>query len=235
MRSVSELLSDDSAWPLVESWIKEAANEVRVLPTERARGEATLHAIQVTTRSPLGAVALETGGLLVDHGWIRILGSGSTTMSASLGTWNGLEEPAQLEEIENALVVANDAAGGLFALNGGAFDGESGSAFYFAPDTVEWFDMMMSYSGFLQWACSGDVSRFYESLRWDGWQHEIARATADQGFALYPPPFTKEGSPIGNARRSLVPIAELCAYYRECARQLSELPEGATFRFAFGD
>jgi hypothetical protein len=76
VRPLHELLSDDPAWPLIDSWINDAANDVRVVPTDRGRGEETLQALQVTTRSPLGAVALETGGLLVDHGWVRILGAG---------------------------------------------------------------------------------------------------------------------------------------------------------------
>lgn len=235
MRQLSELLSDEPAWPLVESWIAEAVNDVRVLPTDRERSEETLHLLQVTTRSPMGAIALETGGLLVDHGWIRVLGAGGQAMSSSLASWNGLHATREIEPIENALVVANDAVGGLFALNGGAFAGESGSVFYFAPDTLDWLDTTMGYSGFLEWACAGDLARFYEELRWEGWEDDAAQASADQGFALYPPPFTKEGKPLEQASRRLVPIFELCSHYRDCARQLAELPESATFRIDFGD
>jgi len=235
VRPLGELISDEPAWPLVESWVAEAANDVRVLPTDRERGEETLHLLQVTTRSPLGAVALETGGLLVDHGWIRILGAGCETMRSSLASWNGLHATREIEPIDNALVIANDAVGGLFALNGGAFDGEPGSVFYFAPDTVDWLDTSMGYSGFLQWACTGDIARFYDELRWEGWERDVAQASADQGFALYPPPFTKKGKPVGHAHRRPVPIFELCAHYRDYARQIAELPEGAAFRIDFKD
>ena len=131
--------------------------------------------------------------------------------------------------------MANDAAGGLLALNGGAFSGELGSVFYFAPDTLDWLDTVMSYSGFLQWSCAGDVSRFYQELRWEGWKAEVSQASPDQGFALHPPPFSAEGKPVTQARRDLVPITELCAFYRECARQIAELPEGASFRIKFTD
>jgi hypothetical protein len=204
-----------------------------VLPTDRERGEETLRLLQVTTGSPLGAVALETGALLVDHGWVRVLGAGAETMGLSLASWNGLHARREIEPIDNALVVANDAVGGLFALNGGAFDGEPGSVFYFAPDTLDWLDMSMGYSGFLQWVCSGDLVRFYQELRWEGWEDDVSHASADQGFALYPPPFAKEGKSVGQAHRKLVPMTELYGVYREYARRLAELPAGATFRIEF--
>jgi hypothetical protein len=180
--------------------------------TEAPR-EETLQALQVTTRSPLGAVALETGCLLVDHGWIRTLGGGGEAMTSSRARWNGLLTARDIEPIDNAIVVANDAVGGLLALNGGAFHGAPGSVFYFAPDTLDWLDASMGYSGFLQWACAGDLSRFYDELRGEGWEDDIAAASPDQGFALYPPPFAKEGKPVRQAHRKLVPIAELCACY----------------------
>jgi hypothetical protein len=74
MRDLADLLSPDPAWPLVLSWVREARHQVEVLPVERARAEDVLVALQVTTRSPMGALALETGGLLVGGGWLRILG-----------------------------------------------------------------------------------------------------------------------------------------------------------------
>jgi hypothetical protein len=75
-RELRELVNqDEPAWPLVQKWISEATNPVEVLPTGPVRSEALL-ATQVTTRSPMGAIIYETGGLLVDHGWVRVLGSG---------------------------------------------------------------------------------------------------------------------------------------------------------------
>jgi hypothetical protein len=70
MRTLHELLNTaEPAWPLVQSWLREATNALEVLPpSDPARAEA-LVATQVTTCSPIGAVIYETGGLLVDHGW----------------------------------------------------------------------------------------------------------------------------------------------------------------------
>src|SRR5581483_8902470 len=69
MRSLPELVdAADPARPLVEQWIREARRPVEVLTTERHRREQALLTLQVTTRSPMGALAYQTGGLLIDHG-----------------------------------------------------------------------------------------------------------------------------------------------------------------------
>ena len=86
MRPLEDLISDEPAWPLIESWLAEATNRAVVRPATRDDGEAVLVRLQVTTRSPFGAVALETGGILIDHGWMRLLGSGSPKLRATAST-----------------------------------------------------------------------------------------------------------------------------------------------------
>lgn len=74
-RPLEELLATDTPpWPLLRGWVAAAKNQVQVLPAGPDAG-SDLHALQVTARSTLGAVVHETGGLLVDHGWVRLLGS----------------------------------------------------------------------------------------------------------------------------------------------------------------
>ena len=36
----------------------------------------------------MGAVIFETGGILIDEGWLRILGSGHPRLPRSLPDWN---------------------------------------------------------------------------------------------------------------------------------------------------
>ena len=63
------------AWTLVQRWIARAANDVAVLPAaRREERRAVLEALGVTERSVLGALAVNTGGLTIDHGWLRVLG-----------------------------------------------------------------------------------------------------------------------------------------------------------------
>ncbi|WP_439697389.1 DUF2625 family protein [Mucilaginibacter sp. AW1-7] len=86
MRSVAELTNDTSAWPLLLQDIKAAKNKVEILPA--FNGKDALYQTQVTTHSYMGAVIYFTGGILVDNGWLRILGSGSEKLKRSLPGWN---------------------------------------------------------------------------------------------------------------------------------------------------
>ncbi|MBL7756822.1 MAG: DUF2625 family protein, partial [Chitinophagaceae bacterium] len=84
-RSLEELINkSDPGWVLVKQWIDSAKNKVEILPADIKKAEDALVKLQVTTRSPMGAIVYMTGGLLVDRGWIRILGSGSAKLGRSL-------------------------------------------------------------------------------------------------------------------------------------------------------
>jgi Protein of unknown function DUF2625 len=72
MRPLEELLnSADPALPLVRQWLAEAKRPYELLSPSEARGDVLVD-LQVTTRSPMGAIAYETGGVLIDHGWLRL-------------------------------------------------------------------------------------------------------------------------------------------------------------------
>jgi hypothetical protein len=192
MRPVAELIDTrDPAWPLVKEWVAAAKNSVEILPAQRADGERTLHALQVTTRSPMGAIALASGGILVDHGWLRILGGGCARMTGSLASWNGLDGKPR-DEPPPFLIVAHDVIGGFFAINGGGLPGKPGNVHYFAPDTLDWQDTGKGYTDFLRWAFLGDLEKFYGDHRWKGWEKDVATLHGDQGFSLYPPLWSRE-------------------------------------------
>lgn len=217
MRGISELTeTKEPAWPDVQTWVHAAKVATEALPVVRRDGEKTLLALQVTARSPMGAIALESGGLLVDHGWIRFLGGGCRRMKATLATWNALDGKTTMPP--PYLVVAYDAIGGFFAVNGGGLDGPPGHVFYFGPDSLAWVDIGTGYTGFLQAALQGKLGRLYEGLRWAGWEKDVAAASADQGYSFYPPLFTKEGKK--GASRKLVPMTELWTLEMDMKRQL---------------
>jgi hypothetical protein len=205
---------------------------VVVLPADRERGEDALYRLQVTSNSALGAIALETGGILIDHCWLRLLGSGSSELHASLTNWNKIADTPEIEPLEGALLVGFDAIGGFFAMNDAEFKGERGHIFYLAPDTLEWESLDRGYSDFVHWSLMADLDTFYAELRWPTWQDELGIAEdADVGFFLYPPPFTKEGHPLADVSRKLAPMHELWAMQHEYVRQLADVDKGATIRF----
>lgn len=227
MRSLNDLISrDDDAWPDVEAWLKSAVRPVEVLPADREAGEATLLALQVTTRSALGVVALRTGGILVDHGWIRILGSGHPRMGGGLREWNAPWGGPELDPpLQGATVAAYDAVGGFFAMNAGAWSGNAGTMHYFAPDTRTWEPMAAGFSAFLRWAVSDRVDPFYEGMRWSGWDAEVAGLGPDEAISVAPPlgfePSPGRRIPIGERSRRPVPARELWGLANEIARQLA--------------
>lgn len=120
MRMLSELISEDDAWAQVEAWLLAATNLVEVLPAEEAARAAALVEVQVTTHSTMGAVVYHSGGLLVDGGWLRILGSGHPRLPRSLSGWNRRIAGESKTAPEGFYLVADDVVGGFFALDGGA-------------------------------------------------------------------------------------------------------------------
>lgn len=204
MHSYSELLSPDPAWPELQLALARATNPIQVLPASDQR-EACLAKLQVTTRSTLGALAHETGGLLVDGGWLRILGSGNSELPRALGFWNErLGVP-----LESALLVADDVVGGFFAINGGALPGTPGHVHYLAPDTQQWEDLEVGHSQWLSWVFDGNLAQFYEALRWPGWEQEVVALKDGQMFHTWPPAWSREGAPGQPVDRRPVPASEM--------------------------
>jgi hypothetical protein len=185
MRSLAELLHpDDAGAEEVRRLLAAAVHPVEVIRGDRARGERALVRVQADTGTPLGAVAYRLGGLVFDHGWLRVLGAGSARHPRDLVGWNG---PVASPRLPGATLVADDVVGGFFAVDGGAFAGPPGGVHYFAPDTLGWEEMDIDYRGLLEWACNGDLGSFYAESRWPGWELEVMGVRADQGIDLDPP------------------------------------------------
>lgn len=207
MRKLEELVDlKDSAMPLVRQWLAEAARPFEMLPPSARRNDVLI-GLQVTTRSPMGAIAYETGGILVDHGWLRFLGSGHPRLQRDIVGWNA-------NRCVGYLLVADDVIGGFFALNGGGLGADRGAMYYWAPDTLRWEGLDLGYTDFFCWALSERLAVFYEGLRWSGWETDIQHIGADQCLNFYPPLWTAQGAVASSARRP-VNIAEQYAFNTE--------------------
>ncbi|BCB22319.1 DUF2625 family protein [Bosea sp. ANAM02] len=112
MRPLAALIDvDDPALPLIRELAASSGDAVILAPDEDVH-EKVLLRLQVTTRSVLGAVGYETGGILVDAGRIRVLGGGERSL---------LTVNKAIDGFRDAVFVADDVLGGIFALNGGGF------------------------------------------------------------------------------------------------------------------
>lgn len=207
-RPLIELIEKtDPAWPIIQEHCATATNHVEVLPCSEPNNSNALLATQVTTRSWMGAVIFETGGILIDHGWLRLLGSGSERLTRCLPEWNRSVGCDLSSGPTPFLLVADDAVGGFFAIDGG-FLGAPGMVFYLAPDCMEWENLDLGYGDFLCWCTSGDITKFYSTFRWTDWQKEVSKISGDQAIFVYPPLWAK-GPAIGERHRGVVPILEM--------------------------
>jgi hypothetical protein len=220
MRTFEELLNtEEPGWAVVQEWLREATNPVEVLPPVETNRKSALVAVQVTTRSPMGAIVYETGGILVDHGWIRILGSGCKRLPRSLPEWNKGRTLKEYGDPAPYLLVADDVIGGFFALDGGGLGGKVGSMSYFAPDSLRWESMNMGYSDFVYWCFTGDIAEYYADYRWKGWQKDVKGLPGDKVLGFQPFLWAKAES-LENRSRRPTPIAEHYELQLDIARQL---------------
>jgi hypothetical protein len=223
MRDVEELINlIEPAWPELEAEVL-ACEGAEVLAVDPEAGRRCLHALQVTTRSRLGAVAMHCGGLVFDHGWLRVYGGGCPERGLpGVAEINGFT--GENQDAPAGLVVGHDVLGGLFELT------NRGELRYFAPDTLEWEELGFGYGVWLSWLASGATAQFYESLRWPDWQEEAAALRLDQGLTVYPFLCTKEArQDMAATTRSAAPIDQVIGFQADLAGQLVEVPDGGTF------
>ena len=204
---------EQSAWAEISALAAAAPYPVEVLPVDPERAAACLAALEITTRSWLGAVVANSGGLVIDHGWLRVLGGGH----------DGLPDvAAQRIPGTGGLVVAFDVLGGQFAWLQAEPDLRP-TVHYFGPEDLAWHDLELGYGDWLEATLTGSLTGFYEGLRWPGWEAEVASVALDQGIHTWPPPWSSQGKDLSVVSRKPVPLAELVAFHEDAARQLGLL------------
>ncbi|MEU8284681.1 DUF2625 family protein [Micromonospora sp. NPDC048905] len=198
---------EQSAWAEISALAAAAPYPVEVLPVNLERAAACLAALEVTTRSWLGAVVANSGGLVIDHGWLRVLGGGHDALP---------DVAAEMVPGTARLVVAFDVMGGQFAWLQ-AEPGVRPTVHYFGPEDVAWQDLELGYGDWLEAMLAGSLTDFYEGLRWPGWEVEVANVALDQGIHTLPPPWTREGKDLSVVSRKPIPLAELVSIHQMVA------------------
>lgn len=202
-RGLDELvIAESTVWANIEEWAQQGVNTI--LPITSAEGEARLLDLQMTTWSSQGAVTLYCGGILADHGWLKLFGGGTDEMPALADHITGIEEG------RGAGICGVDVLGGVFAINWGAFPGDEHRIWYWAPDTLDWQGGNWKHIDLLWAALTGDLDEFYGGLRWPGWQKDVGSLAVDEGFTLTPEPFTVEGRDTSQSHKAVVPMVEIC-------------------------
>jgi hypothetical protein len=200
-----------AGWDEISGALRAAPYPVQVLPPDPARAQHCLATLGITTASWLGGVVANSAGLLVDHGWLRVLGSGGDGMPDIL---------AEVDPAAGSLIVGYDVLGGPFAWVP-ARPGASPTVHYFSPDDLGWQDLEQGYADWLYAVLVGSLTRFYEALRWPGWETEVAAVGPDEGIHTFPPPCSVEGRDLATVSRKAVPLPQLVAFHHDMASQLN--------------
>ena len=221
LRPVDELINiKEPGWVLVKEWIDSAKNKVQILSCDTAKAKEALYQTQVTTRSPMGAIVYSSGGLLIDDGWIRILGSGNAKLIRTLPEWNKGKTLKEYGEQPSFLLVADDAIGGYFDINGGQFGKDLGKVYYLSPDNLEWEALDLSFTEFLDFCFNGNLNEFYQDYRWNNWRDEISKLDGNKVYNFFPPLWSKEGKDINKTSRKQIPIEEQYSFNMDTRKQL---------------
>ena len=187
MQTLEQLTdASKSAWGTISQWIERARNHCEVIKKDQSSAERELFTMQMPTSSPMGAVIYETGGILIHHGWLRILGSGSFKLPRGLMDWNFSKSFNQSGDKPKYLLVADDVIGGYFALNGGSLGDNLGKIYYFSPKDLTWHDLNFTYTDFLAWALNGDIEAFYQNLFWQNWQEDVKQLDGNHMIVFTP-------------------------------------------------
>lgn len=235
MRELTELIEvEDPAWPELQALFAACPIPLAVYAPDSEESTRGLLQLQVTARSILGGLTLNSGGLIVDDGWVRVYGGGSGRDGnlPSLAQVNGFPEKFDPEwQAAAGLVVAHDVLGGVFAVNGvdpagAGRPGQPGQMIYFAPDTLEWEALGIGHSAWIAWLLSERLDGFYSALRWEGWREETAAAGPSQGISVFPFLWTKEGKDVTTTSRRTVPMAGVLGIAADFAQQLGAADPG---------
>ena len=218
--------TEASAWPQIAALIAQAPFPVEVA-APAAEGVDDLAILHLGDATTLGAMVAQTGGILLDHGWVRLLGSHSERLGRSLVSWNEAQGTVKAGHPPGLLIVGDDVLGGIFAINGGVFAGDVGMVFYFGPDSLTWESLNCGYTSLLHFLIGPGLSAFYGDHRWPGWESETQALAGDRAHFIYPPLFAK-GPPLGERHRGAVPMLEMLAAH---AKVLPELNKAAPALF----
>lgn len=206
---------NNKLWLEIKEMFETSQTEVTIFNGAGSDSAKICDMLRVTSASAMGAVILNTSGVVFDD-WIRLYG-GDTSDRVGISKINLLSKNGTPERVKQMLIVATDVVGGIFAINSGKFDEGIGDVWYFAPVTLDWEDLELRYSEFIAWLAQGNIDEFYSSMRWTNWRESAKNVEFDKSILIYPFLWSEEVN-IETASKSIVPFDELFATnmeYRE--------------------
>ena len=107
---------------------------------------------------------------------------------------------------KTSLLVAYDIFGGLFVIKDYQFGGEQ--IWYFAPDTMSWENLEITYKSFIKWICTDEFSLFYSDFPIEYIYSQSIKIEKDEVLLIYPYLWSKEYK-TGVPSINVIPFKEL--------------------------
>ncbi|MEI3338080.1 MAG: DUF2625 family protein [Clostridium sp.] len=194
-------------WNEIKSILKSSTKNIKILSSNYNN---SLNNLNINENSVLGQVIINTGGIFIEN-YIRLFGSGDEENSYNIYKYN-LELKKYFDD--NIIIIGNDIFGGLFSLNK-----EKNNILYFAPDTLEWEDLDITYKEFIKFVTSEKIDEFYKSYKWSTFQEDIKKVKFNEGILIYPFLWSNECN-IEKAKKDIVPFSELLQVNIEFKKKL---------------
>ena len=194
-------------WNEIKSILKSSTKNIKILSSNYNN---SLNNLNINENSVLGQVIINTGGIFIEN-YIRLFGSGDEENSYNIYKYN-LELKKYFDD--NIIIIGNDIFGGLFSLNK-----EKNNILYFAPDTLEWEDLDITYKEFIKFVTSEKIYEFYKSYKWSTFQEDIKKVKFNEGILIYPFLWSNECN-IEKAKKDIVPFSEILQVNIEFKKKL---------------
>lgn len=202
-------------WNEISEMLNKSPNKICIYEKTEYDNDI-LSKMGVDQNSVLGQIVANAYGIVVDN-IVRVYANGDDKVTHNICHCN-LELDKSFGN--KKLFVADDVFGGLFAMNNGAFEGSQGKIWYFAPDTLGWNNLEITYPEFITWISSSSFSDFYCAFKWNDFQSNICDIKFNQGLLIYPFLWSKECI-IEYADKKIVPFSELISLNLESKKKLN--------------
>lgn len=202
-------------WEKILCMIHNSHRKIQIYEEMEDVNPPELLALDIESKSALGAIVSYTSGICIDN-WIRVIGQNSAERKGI--TLYNEHKKEDNTFMDGMLVVAQDIVGGIFAINQKKYDNGRNKIWYFAPDTLKWECLDVSYFDFFVWLVQGDIDKFYSHMRWDTWEKECQIIDFDKVILIYPFLWSKECD-LRSATKKCVPYEELKGINFEYAKK----------------
>lgn len=203
----------ETALEIIQTWINNSKYKVNVIPRSDMVDKCE-EVLGITEHSTLGTMINHVGGLSVANGVIRHFG-GNNMFGLSIKAVN-LVADCKPNRIKNALIVADDVYGGLFAISNSTLWAPQGKMIYLPPDSYVWENLNIGHSAFVEWSMSESVKLFYNKYK----NLPIERNIPFNNVVNYMPPLWSQNLSENNIDYSLVDSLKMLKIRSELLEQL---------------